>query len=275
MLIRKLNLLNVALVAMCFFFATKIYRLWSTEHRPILQLSQQEGKTKEVGMILQKEDPKKEESNAQTELQMVDFILDHDLFQGDRKRPLAYPANVPPPPVLNVALHGIFQDDNGGRVLIQDLSMASSKPRWLGLGESIGEFSLTKIEEDQVQLEARGIKKVLVVFNNARPKIAVTPTPRPSGARPPAQASISPAQVESQQSSISQRELLLNRLREARQVQESAQTVETRQPPIPQREPLTSRPRRVIGEQFLPTTPQRGGVVTQTPSQTETPGAPQ
>ena len=253
MLIRKLNVLNLILVGVCFFFGTRIYQVWSDVRGTEAPRPQNLEKTTQTDASSAAEPSPKSGAEA------VDFILDHNLFQEDRKRPSAPSADVLPPAVLNAAMYGIFLDGQGGKALIQDLSVANSKPRWFGLGEAIGEFRLTKIADDQVELEARGTKRILVVFSNARPKTSVAPPPVQPGSRVPAPAlTPPPAPVGTQPQTSSQRESLLNRIREARrQAGESNQPAELLQP----RTPLPAGPRQFGGGQ--PTTP--GGTDDDTP----------
>jgi hypothetical protein len=213
-LIRKVNLLNIALIAICFFFAAKIYRVWSGEDKARLEPLAGEEKAQEMAAVAMAPD-------LPVESQVVDFILDNDLFQEARKRPAPSEAsNLPPPPVLNAALHGIFVDENGNKGLIQDLSAPNSRPRWVRVGESVGEFRVNQIRTGEVELEAGGTKRVLIVFGNARPKLQPSPqTPlQPGTARRPGRVMTqSPAQTRlTTDQIISQREALLNRLREAR-----------------------------------------------------------
>lgn len=213
MLIRKVNLLNIALIAICFFLAAKIYRVWSEENEVRLEPRAREERAHGLTAVVMA-------PTSLPEPQVVDFILDNDLFQEARKRPaFSEASNLPPPPVLNAALHGIFVDENGNKGLIQDLSAPNARPRWVRVGESVGEFKVNQIRDGEVELEARGTKRVLVVFNNARPKPQQSPqTPLQPGApqpvrpatQPPAQTRLTTEQM------ISQREALLKRLREAR-----------------------------------------------------------
>jgi hypothetical protein len=215
LLIRKVSLLNVLLLGLCVFVATQIYGIWNSEEKAVKSRSQFGNEDK--GKV-EKPDEREIHPEPKEDGQGIDLIINQDLFQEDRKRPAAQAVTSPALaslPALNAALFGIFEDEQGARALIQDQSSPGAKPRWFRAGESIGEFTLVKIDETQVELQGQGTKRVLVVFENARPRPPQQTAPaqqrlsRRDSGPPPASPTVQPAPTP-------QRESLLNRLREAR-----------------------------------------------------------